>query len=33
MNIISPDEWTPCDGVVLEAAADKAVRIGSHVLV
>ena len=33
MNIISPDEWTPCDGVVLEAAADKAVRSGSHVLV
>ena len=33
MNIISPDEWTPCDGVILEAAADKAVRSDSHVLV
>lgn len=33
MTIISPDEWTPCDGVILEVAADNAVRSGSHVLV
>lgn len=33
MNIISPEKWTPCDGVILEDAADKAVRSSSHVLV
>lgn len=33
MNIMSPEEWTPCDGIILEEAAEKAVRCDSHVLV
>ena len=33
MNIMTPEEWVPCDGIILEEAAEKAVRCGSHVLV
>lgn len=33
MNIMTPEEWVPCDGIILEEAAGKAVRCGSHVLV
>ena len=34
MKILSPDKWQPCDAVVLEVAADTAVRCSNnHVLV
>ena len=34
MKILSPDKWQPCDAVVLEMAADTAVRCSNnHVLV
>ena len=32
--IISPENWQPCDGIILEDAADAAVRCSdNHVLV
>lgn len=34
MKIVHPDKWLPCDGIVLETAADTAVRCSdNHVLV
>ena len=34
MKIVHPDKWLPCDGIILEEAADTAVRCGDdHVLV
>lgn len=33
MRIVTPEKWTPCDGVVLEANAEEAVRIDSNILV
>ena len=33
MKIILPESWMPSDGIYLEEAADRAVRLDSHVLV
>lgn len=33
MRIVTPEKWTPCDGVVLETNAEEAVRIDSNILV
>ena len=34
MKIVYPDKWLPCDGIVLEEAANTAVRCSDrHVLV
>ena len=33
MKIIRPEDWTPDDGIILEDAADQAVRSNNHVLV
>lgn len=33
MKIVTPEKWTPCDGIVLETNAEEAVRIDSNILV
>ena len=34
MKIVYPDKWLPCDGIILEEAANTAVRCSDrHVLV
>lgn len=33
MKIVVPEKWIPCDGIVLEANADAAVRTDKNVLV
>lgn len=33
MRIVTPEKWTPCDGIVLETNAEEAVRINSNILV
>ena len=34
MKIVRPDKWRPCDDIILEKAADAAVRCSNkHVLV
>ena len=33
MRIVTPEKWTPCDGIVLEPNAEEAVRINSNILV
>lgn len=33
MKVIPPEKWTPCDGILLEDAANSAVRSDTHVLV
>lgn len=33
MKHIPPEKWIPCDGIVLEDNADRAVRCDNHVLV
>ena len=32
MKIVTPEKWTPCDGIVLETNAEEAVRIDSNIL-
>lgn len=34
MKVVHPDKWVPCDGIMLEEAANTAVRCSNeHVLV
>lgn len=33
MRIVTPEKWTPCDGIILETNAEEAVRIDSNILV